>query len=298
MGWRTEGFRRTRRGRRISGRADAGSRTVVRSCLRPAGNDRYRTCRAGHAVARCIHTLGGRISSQHQPYDTSWATLYTSTLSSTHPFRPRRVSSCPCRVRIRDRRRGPGPGALPEDLARTLARVGRRVERWYARAQHVVSTEGLWIQPLRSNLTPVGFARRLTFALRLEWDAVAAGAGGRPAGAAHRLSWTCHDVAGKSPGRMRAFKSSCRGVRGDASGLMRRRTKCYGRTTSLLEHSHSTSRAIMRGGAWRARWSLNARSRPFGTSEWSSRTRTKRCCCQRPSRRSRLFAAGAPSEPA
>ena len=73
-----------------------------------------------------------------------------------------------------------GPGALPEDLARTLARVGQQVERWYARAQHVVSTEDLWIQPLRSNLTPVGFARRLTFELRLEWDAVAAGAGGVP----------------------------------------------------------------------------------------------------------------------
>ena len=152
----------------------------------------------------------------------------TSTLSSTHSFRPRRVSSCPCRVRIRDRRRGPGPGALPEDLARTRARVGRRIERWYARAQHVVSTEDLWIQPLRSNLTPVGFARRLTFELRLEWDAVAAGAGGVP--------------------MARVSRSSCRGVRGDGSGLMRRRAKCYGWTTSLLEHSRSASRAIMRGG--------------------------------------------------
>ena len=45
-------------------------------------------------------------------------------------------------------------------------------------AQHLVSTENLWIQPLGASLTPVGFARRLTFELRLEWDPTAAGAGG------------------------------------------------------------------------------------------------------------------------
>ncbi len=72
------------------------------------------------------------------------------------------------------------PESLPEDLARTLARVGQQVERWYASAQHVVSTEDLWIQPLRSDLTPIGFARRLTFELRLEWDPAAAGPGGVP----------------------------------------------------------------------------------------------------------------------
>ena len=61
-------------------------------------------------------------------------------------------------------------GPSSENLARTLARVGQQVERWYARAQNVVSTETIRIQRLRSDLTPVGFPRRLTFELRVGWD--------------------------------------------------------------------------------------------------------------------------------
>jgi hypothetical protein len=61
----------------------------------------------------------------------------------------------------------PGPS---EDLAQTLSRVGQRVEQRYERAQGVLSTETVWIQPLRSDLTPAGFPRRLTFELRVGWD--------------------------------------------------------------------------------------------------------------------------------
>jgi len=60
-----------------------------------------------------------------------------------------------------------------EDASRlneTLARVSDRVEEWFARAQSIVSTESVAIQPLRSDLTPVDFPRRLAFELRVAWD--------------------------------------------------------------------------------------------------------------------------------
>ena len=66
-----------------------------------------------------------------------------------------------------------GDPALP--LTETLARVGDRVEQWYARAQSLVSLESVWIQPLRSDLTAVDFPRRLAYELRLAWDAPADG---------------------------------------------------------------------------------------------------------------------------
>src|SRR5688572_23868846 len=59
------------------------------------------------------------------------------------------------------------PGA---DLAQTLARVGQRVEEWYSRAQSIVSTETVVIQPLRSDLTPMNSPRRLAYELRVAWD--------------------------------------------------------------------------------------------------------------------------------
>jgi len=71
----------------------------------------------------------------------------------------------------------PGPA---EDLAQTLARVGQRVQQGYARAQNVVSTETVWIQPLRSDLTPTDFPRRLVFELRVEWDPDRTGLDGVP----------------------------------------------------------------------------------------------------------------------
>ncbi|MGH9255125.1 MAG: hypothetical protein ACRD3C_11200 [Vicinamibacterales bacterium] len=56
------------------------------------------------------------------------------------------------------------------DLADLLRNVGRSVEAWYGRAQNVVSTEMVWIQPLRADMTPDAFPRRLAFELRVEWD--------------------------------------------------------------------------------------------------------------------------------
>ena len=68
----------------------------------------------------------------------------------------------------------------PLDLTQTLQRVGERLEQWYARAQTVVSTETVWIQPLRGDLTPVDFPRRLAFELRVGWDPNEVGPGGLP----------------------------------------------------------------------------------------------------------------------
>ena len=58
----------------------------------------------------------------------------------------------------------------PEDLSSTLARVAQRVEIWYGRAQTVVSTETVVIQPLGVNLVPSNIPRRLVFELRVGWE--------------------------------------------------------------------------------------------------------------------------------
>jgi hypothetical protein len=80
-------------------------------------------------------------------------------------------------VAATDAAQRPGPSV---DLAQTLARVGQRVEEWYARAQSVMSTETVWIQPLRADLTPVDFPRRLAFELRVGWDPDRTGPDGLP----------------------------------------------------------------------------------------------------------------------
>ena len=72
------------------------------------------------------------------------------------------------------------PEPSSEDLAQTMARVGQQVERWYARARNVVSTEDMWIQPLRADLTPAGVPRHLTFELRVGWDPGRSARGGVP----------------------------------------------------------------------------------------------------------------------
>ncbi len=58
----------------------------------------------------------------------------------------------------------------PEDLAKTLAQVAQRVEAWYGRAQTVVATETVVIQPLGLNSTPSVIPRRLVFELRVGWE--------------------------------------------------------------------------------------------------------------------------------
>ena len=52
----------------------------------------------------------------------------------------------------------------------SVARVGDYVERYYARAQSIIVDENVAIQPLALDLRHDGFARRLTYELRVEWD--------------------------------------------------------------------------------------------------------------------------------
>jgi hypothetical protein len=51
-----------------------------------------------------------------------------------------------------------------------VERVGDYVERYYARAQSIVVDENVNIQNLGLDLRGEGFARRLTYELRVEWD--------------------------------------------------------------------------------------------------------------------------------
>jgi hypothetical protein len=51
-----------------------------------------------------------------------------------------------------------------------VERVGDYVERYYTRAQSIVVDENVSIQPLGQDLRSDGFARRLTYELRVEWD--------------------------------------------------------------------------------------------------------------------------------
>jgi hypothetical protein len=68
--------------------------------------------------------------------------------------------------------------AIPVD--ELLDRVGERVVQWYARAQSIVSVERVAIQPVRSDLAPVDFPRRLEFELRVAWDPATAVPGALP----------------------------------------------------------------------------------------------------------------------
>lgn len=52
----------------------------------------------------------------------------------------------------------------------SVARVGDYVEKYYARAQSIIVDENVAIQPLALDLRHDGFARRLTYELRVEWD--------------------------------------------------------------------------------------------------------------------------------
>lgn len=58
--------------------------------------------------------------------------------------------------------------AVSPDAA--VERVGDYVERYYARAQSLVVDENVIIQPLGLDLRGDGFARRLTYELRVEWN--------------------------------------------------------------------------------------------------------------------------------
>jgi hypothetical protein len=59
-----------------------------------------------------------------------------------------------------------GPAVLP-----LIARVGEYVEQYYTRAQSLLALEEVTVQPLTRDLGLDGFARRLAYELRIEWDA-------------------------------------------------------------------------------------------------------------------------------
>jgi hypothetical protein len=57
----------------------------------------------------------------------------------------------------------------------TLERISGYVEQYYSRAQSIVSEETVTVQRLRRDLTSDGFARRLVYELRVEWNPSATG---------------------------------------------------------------------------------------------------------------------------
>ena len=61
-------------------------------------------------------------------------------------------------------------GERPADLGAWLARVGDRVQQYYARAQSIVCVETVRVQRLRSNMMPDGHTRQLVYELRIAWD--------------------------------------------------------------------------------------------------------------------------------
>ena len=58
--------------------------------------------------------------------------------------------------------------SVPADAA--VASVGDYVERYYARAQSIVVDENVIHSAARLDLRVDGFARRLTYELRVEWN--------------------------------------------------------------------------------------------------------------------------------
>lgn len=99
-------------------------------------------------------------------------------------------------------------GVIDHETA--LARLGRYVEQYYYRAQHVVAEEVVTLQPLRYDMTFDGLPRRLVYELRVEWapgvDGGATGAtvirqlisvGGRPPRPGYKPE--CLDLPALSP---------------------------------------------------------------------------------------------------
>ena len=60
-----------------------------------------------------------------------------------------------------------GQSVLPPSM---LDRIGAYVEQYYARAQSVLAMESVTVQPLTRDLGADGFARRLVYELRVEWN--------------------------------------------------------------------------------------------------------------------------------
>src|SRR5262245_60613853 len=68
--------------------------------------------------------------------------------------------------------------AAPQECERAdtdVARIGAYVARYYDRAQSVMADEAVSVQPLGRDLAAAGFARRLLYELRVEWNPDAVG---------------------------------------------------------------------------------------------------------------------------
>lgn len=63
-----------------------------------------------------------------------------------------------------------GAAQQPGDLDAVLSAVSSRVEAYYARAQSIVCTETVRVQPIDIDLTPRDLGRTLVYDLRVEWD--------------------------------------------------------------------------------------------------------------------------------
>jgi len=63
-------------------------------------------------------------------------------------------------------------GVIGQRIAadQTVARVSGYVEQYYTRAQSIVTNEEVTVQRIRRDLSFDGFARRLVYELRVEWD--------------------------------------------------------------------------------------------------------------------------------
>ena len=75
------------------------------------------------------------------------------------PPSPWRPPGSPCRL--------PASPNVPVDLAGLLARVGDRVEAYYARAQSIICVETVHLQPMDYNFAPKPHVRRLVYELRV-----------------------------------------------------------------------------------------------------------------------------------
>lgn len=58
----------------------------------------------------------------------------------------------------------------PIDLAGLLARIGERVEAYYARAQSILCIETVRLEPMDSNFTSANHIRKLVYELRVSWE--------------------------------------------------------------------------------------------------------------------------------
>src|SRR5688572_122021 len=65
-----------------------------------------------------------------------------------------------------------GRAAIGQSISadQTVNRLSGYVEQYYARAQSIVTNESVIVQQIRRDLSADGFARRLVYELRVEWD--------------------------------------------------------------------------------------------------------------------------------